>query len=67
MRHVVGMGVRRMVVALAAIASVCAVEIVNKETGMSQWGAIALIGVTLGYYGSKYAEAIKELKDFGRK
>ena len=50
-------GVRRMIVALYAVSMIGAVEIADTLTTQ---GAVAIVGVTLGYYGSKYAEVLKE-------
>ena len=51
-------GVRRMVVAMFAIATIGAVHVLAPD-GINQPASIGIAGVTLGYYGSKFAEAIK--------
>ncbi len=54
----VAKGFRRMAVAMFAIATIGIVHVVN-EGGINQPAAYGIAGVTLGYYGSKFAEAIK--------
>lgn len=52
----VATGYRRMTVALFSASVVAVSEIFGG--GLSQWGAIGLGLVTLGYYGTKFAEAL---------
>ena len=55
----VATGYRRMAVAMMAILVTGIVEIRGGD--LSQWGAIALIGITLGYFSSKFVEMVKDL------
>jgi hypothetical protein len=54
----VATGYRRMGVAVLAVGVVAYVEGVDT---LSQWGAVALIGVTLGYFSSKFVEMVSDL------
>ena len=58
MEEFVVKGVRRMVVALVAILSIAVVDYLT-PTGVSTAASAGIVGVTLGYYGSKFAEAVK--------
>jgi uncharacterized membrane protein len=58
-KNFVATGYRRMSVALVAILVTGIVEIRGGD--LSQWGAIALIGITLGYFSSKFVEMVTAL------
>jgi uncharacterized membrane protein len=59
LKSFVATGYRRMSVALVAILVTGVVEIRGGD--LSQWGAIALIGITLGYFSSKFVEMVTAL------
>jgi hypothetical protein len=60
MKEFVVKGVRRMVVALAAVGCITTIEIVT-ERGITMPGAAAIGIVVLPYYGSKAAEVAPQM------
>ena len=57
-KQFVATGFRRMSVAMLAILVLGAVQAFGPN-GVNQPTAYGIVGVTLGYYGTKFAEAIK--------